>query len=61
LPFHTVHGVLKAKILKRFFIPFSSGLHFVRRQWGDKERGMMRVKYFTGNVTPFPECLPRKK
>ena len=30
LPFHTVHGVLKAKILKWFSIPFSSGPHFVR-------------------------------
>ena len=30
LPFHTVHGVLKAKILKWFAIPFSSGPHFVR-------------------------------
>ena len=29
LPFYTIHGVLKA-ILKRFAIPFSSGLHFVR-------------------------------
>ena len=25
LPFYTVHGVLKARILKRFAIPFSSG------------------------------------
>ena len=30
LPFHTVHGVLKARILKWFAIPFSSGPHFVR-------------------------------
>ena len=30
LPFHTVHGVLKAKILKWFAIPFSSGPHPVR-------------------------------
>ena len=30
LPFHTVHGVLKARILKWFAIPFSSGTHFVR-------------------------------
>ena len=30
LPFPTVHGVLKAKILKWFAIPFSSGPHFVR-------------------------------
>ena len=29
LPFHTVHGVLKARMLKRFAIPFSSGPHFV--------------------------------
>ena len=25
LPFHTVHGVLKARVLKWFAIPFSSG------------------------------------
>ena len=30
LPFHAVHGVLKARILKRFAIPFSSGQRFVR-------------------------------
>ena len=30
LPFHTVRGVLKARILKWFAIPFSSGPHFVR-------------------------------
>ena len=29
-PFHTVHGVLKARILKWFAIPFSSGPCFVR-------------------------------
>ena len=29
-PFHTVHGVLKARILKCFAIPFSSGPRFVR-------------------------------
>ena len=28
--FRTVHGVLKARILKWFAIPFSSGPHFVR-------------------------------
>ena len=28
--FHTVHGVLKARILKCFAIPFSSGPHSVR-------------------------------
>ena len=30
LPFHTVHGVLKARILKWFAILFSSGPRFVR-------------------------------
>ena len=30
LPFHTVHGVLKAKILKWFVIAFSSEVCFVR-------------------------------
>ena len=30
LPFNTVHGVLKARILKWFAIPFSSGPHCVR-------------------------------
>ena len=30
LPFHAVHGVLKARILKWFAIPFSSGPRFVR-------------------------------
>ena len=29
LPFHTVHGVLKVRILKWFAIPFSSGPHSV--------------------------------
>ena len=29
LPFHTIHGVLKAKILKWFAMPFSTGPHFV--------------------------------
>ena len=30
LPFHSVHGVLKARLLKWFAIPFSSGPCFVR-------------------------------
>ena len=30
LSFHTVHGILKARILKWFAIPFSSRLHLVR-------------------------------
>ena len=35
LPFHTVHGVLKVRILKWFAIPFSSGPHFVRTLYDD--------------------------
>ena len=35
LPFHTVHGVLKARILNWFAIPFSSGPHFVRALYHD--------------------------
>ena len=30
LPFHTVHGVLKARVLNWFAIPFSSGPCFIR-------------------------------
>ena len=30
LPLHTIHGVLKARMLKWFAIPFSSGADFVR-------------------------------
>ena len=30
LPFPTVHGVLKARMLKWFALPFSSGPHSVR-------------------------------
>ena len=32
LPFHTLHGVLKARILKWFAIPSSSGPHSVRME-----------------------------
>ena len=32
LPFHTVHEVLKARILKWFAIPFPSGPHSVRSE-----------------------------
>ena len=32
LPFHTVHGVLKAKILKWFTFPFSSGHVTIRNK-----------------------------
>ena len=35
LSFHTVHGVLKARMLKWFAIPFSSGPRFVRTLYHD--------------------------
>ena len=37
LTFHTVHGVLKARILKWFAIPFSSGPHSVWRKLSAEE------------------------
>ena len=37
LPLHTVHGVLKARILKRFDIPFSSRPCFVRMLYHDHQ------------------------
>ena len=37
LTFHTVHGVLKARILKWFAFPFSSGPHSVWRKLSAKE------------------------
>ena len=35
LPFHSVHGVLKARILKWFAISFSGELRFVRTLYHD--------------------------
>ena len=35
LPFLIIHGVFKARILKWFAIPFSSGPHFVRALYHD--------------------------
>ena len=45
LPFHTVHGVLKARILKWFAIPFSGGPHSVRPLHHDLS--VLGVSYFT--------------
>jgi len=50
LPFHTVHVVLKVRILKWFAIPFSSGPYFVRTLHNDpsirkKERGGWESKW----------------
>ena len=39
LPFHSVYGVLKARTLKWFAIPFSSGPHFVRTLYHDPSIG----------------------
>ena len=40
LPFHTVHGVLKARILECFAIPYSSRPHFVRTLHCDHRSGV---------------------
>ena len=45
LPFHTVDGVLKARILKWFAIPFSGGPHSVRPLHHDLS--VLGVSYFT--------------
>ena len=60
--FHTVHGVLKARILKWFVIPFSSGPRFVRtfelRCW----RKLLRVPWTARRSNQpilkeiYPEC-----
>ena len=36
LPLHTVYGVLKARMLKGFVIPFFAGSHFVRTLHHDR-------------------------
>ena len=43
LPFHTVHGILKARILKWFAIPFSSGPCFVKTLHPDLLGGPTRL------------------
>ena len=47
MPFHTVHGVLKARILKWFAIPFSSGPH-------------SEVERFYEDLQNFLELTPKK-
>ena len=42
--FHTVNGVLKARILRWFAIPFSSGPRFVRDQDHPQEKEMQKGK-----------------
>ena len=51
LPFHTVDGVLKARILKWFAIPFSSGPHSVRPLHHDPfVLGGPKVREFQKNI-----------
>ena len=71
LPFSTVHGVLKARILKWFAIPFSSGPHSVKKKkkkskisvWGSltktcEKRGSEK-QMRKGKIYPF-ECRIQK-
>ena len=61
LPFHTVHGVLKARILEWVVIPFSSGPHFVRRnvKYCFKRSARESVLFFiwNGDMLPWGKVL----
>ena len=48
LPFHTVHGVLKARILKWFAIPFSRG--------SSRPRNKSRVSFIAGDGSKIRCC-----
>ena len=52
LPFHTVHGVLKARILKWFDIPFSSGPHSVRPLHHDPPILGEEIRHVQGKRNP---------
>ena len=54
LPFHTVRGVLKARILKWFAIPFSSGPHSVRPLHHDPE-GVARGHQRADTLKPYSQ------
>ena len=60
LPFHTVHGVLKAWVLQWFAIPFSSGPHFVFSycSWGSQGRNTEVVCHFLLQWTTFCQTSP---
>ena len=45
LPFHTVHGVLKERILEWFAIPFSSGPHLLELSKGGQEIPRITSKF----------------
>jgi len=44
LPFHTVHGVLEARILEWSAIPISSGPHFISQSKEELKSLLRRVK-----------------
>ena len=55
LPFHTLRGLLKAGILKRFAIPFSSGPHFVRTLRHDPRKPSLKdFEYYLASM--WNEC-----
>ena len=45
LPFHTVHGILKAKILKWLPIPFTSGLEETQAGMKIAGRNINNLRY----------------
>ena len=56
LPFHTVHGILKARMLKWFATAFSSGPHFVRtRHYDPSTLGHTHLKPTRGMAHSFIE------
>ena len=67
LPFHTVHGVLKARILKWFAIPFCSTLrnqrlwhlshHFMENWWGNNQNSdRLYLFIFGSKITADGDC-----
>ena len=65
LPFHTVHGVLKARILKWFAIPFSSGSHSASLGWPHRawlsfielDKAVVRVIRLTSFLGLWFQCV----
>ena len=63
LPFHTVHGVLKAGVLKRFAIAFSSGPRFIRTLHHDPSllggSVWLGSWFHSFSITPSMSMVPR--
>ena len=57
LPFHTVHEVLKARILKWFAIPFTSGPRFVRTFHHDLISWASLIAQLVKNPPAMPETV----